>query len=188
MTDLLLGARVNWTPQWSSSAELQYNPESGESTRSTLGLRYLPGPYRVLNAAYRVKQQTATEASRQLDLGWQWPLQGLFGQAPSGLPGRGLGPQQWYSVGRLNYSLPERKVVDLLAGFEYDAGCWIGRIVLERLQSNLSSSNQRIMFQLEFSDFTRIGSSPLQSLRNHVPRYQLLREEVNPPSRFERYE
>ena len=44
------------------------------------------------------------------------------------------------------------------------------------------------MFPLEFSDFTRIGSSPLQSLRNNVPRYQYLREEINPPSRFERYE
>ena len=188
LTDLLLGARVNWSPQWSSSAELQYNPESGESTRSTLGLRYLPGPYRVLNAAYRVKQQAATDASRQLDLGWQWPLQGLFGSAPAGVAGRGLGPQQWYSVGRINYSLPESRVVDLLAGFEYDAGCWIGRIAIERLQNSTTASNQRIMFQLEFSDFTRIGSSPLQSLRNNVPRYQLLREEINPPSRFERYE
>lgn len=188
LTDLLLGARVNWTPQWSSSVEVQYNPESGESTRSTLGLRYLPGPYRVLNAAYRVKRQDATEDSRQLDLGWQWPLQGLFGTAPAGVAGRGLGPQQWYSVGRINYSLPESRIVDLLAGFEYDAGCWIARVAVERLQNSTTTANQRIMFQLEFSDFTRIGSSPLQSLRNHVPRYQLLREEINPPSRFERYE
>jgi LPS-assembly protein len=188
LTDLLLGARVNWTPQWSSSVELQYNPESGESTRSTLGLRYLPGPYRVLNAAYRVKRQSVTEDSRQLDLGWQWPLQGLSGDAPAGVAGRGLGPQQWYSVGRINYSLPESRIVDLLAGFEYDAGCWIARVAFERLQNSTTSANQRIMFQLEFSDFTRIGSSPLQSLHNHVPRYQLLREEINPPSRFERYE
>ena len=187
MTDLLLGARVNWTPQWSSSAELQYNPDSGESTRNTLGLRYMPGPYRVLNAAYRVKQQ-ATQASRQLDLGWQWPLQSLFGQTPAGVAGRGLGPQQWYSVGRINYSLPDSRLVDLLAGFEYDAGCWIGRVVIERLQNSATAANQRVMFQIEFSDFTRLGSSPLRSLRNNVPRYQLLREEINPPSRFERYE
>ena len=101
--------------------------------------------------------------------------------------GPGLRPPQWYSVGRINYSLPESRVVDLLAGFEYDAGCWIGRIAIERLQNSTTASNQRIMFQLEFSDFTRIGSSPLQSLRNNA-RYQLLREEINPPSRFERYE
>jgi LPS-assembly protein len=188
MTDLLLGARVNWTPQWSSSAELQYNPDSGESSRSTLGLRYLPGPYRVLNTAYRVKQQAATPASRQLDLGWQWPLQSLFGQTPDGVAGRGLGPQQWYSVGRINYSLTDSRVVDMLAGLEYDAGCWIGRVVIERLQNSATAANQRVMFQIEFSDFTRLGSSPLRSLRNNVPRYQLLREEINPPSRFERYE
>jgi len=188
LTDLLLGGRVQWTPQWSANGTIQYNPDTGASTRSTLGMRYNPGYYRVLNAAYRINRST-TPDTRLLDVGWQWPLQDLFGKgAPAGSPGRGLGASQWYGVGRFNYSLPDSKIIDLLAGFEYDAGCWLSRVVVERLQSSTNSSNQRIMFQLEFSDFTRIGSSPLQSLRNNVPRYQLLREEINPPSRFERYE
>ena len=101
---------------------------------------------------------------------------------------RALGPQQWYGVGRVNYSFTDRRVIDLVAGFEYDAGCWIGRVVLERLQQSRTSANQRILFQLEFSGFSRLGSNPLQTLRTQVPRYQYLREDVNPPSRFERYE
>ena len=79
-------------------------------------------------------------------------------------------------------------MVDLIAGFEYDAGCWIGRVVLERLQRSTASSSQRVMFQLEFTGFTRIGSNPLQTLKNNVPKYMTLNEQVQTPSRFGRYE
>ena len=92
-------------------------------------------------------------------------------------------------MGRINYSVPDRKVVDLVAGFEYDGGCWIGRIVLERLQRSAATAAQRILFQLEFNGFSRLGSSPLQTLKDNVPRYQYLREEtLSPPSRFQNYD
>jgi LPS-assembly protein len=99
-----------------------------------------------------------------------------------------LGTGQWFSVGRVNYSVNDKKIVDLVAGLEYDGGCWVSRIVLERLQRSATSANQRLLLQLELVGFSRIGSNPLQTLKNNVPRYQYLREEVNPPSRFERYE
>jgi len=186
LSDVLLGARLQWDTRWQTDATVQFNPETRESTRTTLGARYMPGPFRVLNAAYRLQRNV----SEQVDVGWQWPLADLTGTpAPSqGLPGRGLGAGRWYSVGRINYSLPERKIVDLVAGFEYDAGCWIGRLVLERLQVGTSSANQRILFQLEFSGFSRLGSNPLQTLKANIPRYQYLREEINPPSRFQQYD
>jgi hypothetical protein len=47
-------------------------------------------------------------------------------------------------VGRLNYSLQDRKLVDTVVGFEYDSCCWIGRVVLERLQSSTITPTQRI--------------------------------------------
>ncbi|HEX5804969.1 MAG TPA: LPS assembly protein LptD [Macromonas sp.] len=190
LSDLLVGGRVQLSDKWSMNGSLQFNTESNQSVRTTLGARYTPSNYRVLSTTYRLKGSTPTQQeSEQLDLAWQWPLSDLFGpSAPDIGPGRGLGPGHWYSVGRLNYSMPDRKIVDMIAGFEYDAGCWIGRIVLERLQQSSTSANQRILFQLEFSDFSRIGSSPLQTLKDNVPRYQFLREEITPPSRFERYE
>lgn len=187
-SDILLGATVNWTPEWSLGGTWQYNPARRTSVRTLLSARYRPGPYRVFSLAYR-NNETTTARSRQLDLGWQWPLAALTGDgAPAAVPGRALGPQQWYGVGRLNYSFTDRRIVDLVAGFEYDAGCWIGRVVLERLQQSSTRANQRILFQLEFSGFSRLGSNPLQTLRTQVPRYQYLREDIDPPSRFERYE
>jgi LPS-assembly protein len=71
---------------------------------------------------------------------------------------------------------------------EYDACCWLGRVALERLQTSSTSATSRIMFQLEFVGFTRLGVNPLQTLKANIPGYQLLREPVSPPSRFSNYD
>jgi LPS-assembly protein len=185
LSDVLFGASVNWAPQWSTDATVQYNPKTGRSIRSTIGARYSPGNYRVISAAYRLQRGS----SEQIDVGWQWPLNDLWGDKGQNLgPGMGEGEGRWYSVGRLNYSLQDRKLVDAVVGLEYDAGCWLGRVVVERLQSSTSSSNKRILFQLEFVGFTRLGSNALQSLRENIPRYQYLREKVSTPSRFSNYD
>ena len=185
-SDVLLAARVQWTPQWLVDTNFQYNPTIKDSVRTTLLTRYMPGPYKVLSAAYRLQRGS----SEQFDVGWQWPLSLPWSDTTDRVvPGQALGPGRWYSVGRINYSVPDRKVVDLVAGFEYDGGCWIGRIVLERLQRSAATAAQRILFQLEFNGFSRLGSSPLQTLKDNVPRYQYLREEtLSPPSRFQNYD
>ena len=185
LSDILLGATVNWSPQWSVDSTVQFNPKDKRSERSTIGARYSPGDYRVVSAAYRYQRA----ASEQLDVAWQWPLNDLWGDRGQELgAGRGQGDGRWYSVGRLNYSLVDRKLVDTVVGLEYDAGCWLGRIVLERLQTGLTSANQRIMFQLEFVGFSRLGSNPLKSLKDNIPRYQFLREQTSSPSRFSNYD
>ena len=84
--------------------------------------------------------------------------------------------------------MTDRRLVEGLLGFEYDAGCWIGRVVLEKVNSSLTSSTKRIMFQLELVGLSRLGSSPLRSLRNSIPHYQQLRTDTPVPSRFTDYE
>ena len=184
-SDILLGATVNWNPRWTFDATVQFNPRTEQSTRSTVGARYSPGDYRVVSAAYRFQR----DASEQFDIGWQWPLNDLWGDKGKDLgAGQGQGEGRWYSVGRLNYSLLDRKLVDAVVGFEYDAGCWLGRIVLEQLQTGTASATQRIMFQLEFVGFARIGANPLKTLKDNIPRYQYLREQITAPSRFSQYD
>jgi LPS-assembly protein len=123
-------------------------------------------------------------------VGWQWPINDLWGDKGTDLgPGRGQGPNRWYSVGRLNYSMYDKRLVDTIIGFEYDACCWIGRVVVERLQSTTRSANARILFQVEFVGFSRLGSSVLQPLRQNIPRYQFLRDPAaEQPSRFSNYD
>jgi LPS-assembly protein len=188
LSDILLGTSLNWVPQWGTDITLQYNPKTGKSERATVAARWNPAPYHVFSAAYRLQREQPVENAEQLDLGWQWPLNDLWRNRGNYVAGRGGGEGRWYSVGRLNMSLKDRRVVDSIVGLEYDGGCWIGRIVLERLQSGTSTSNKRILFQLEFVGLSRIGSSALQTLRDNIPRYQFLREQTTVPSRFSNYE
>ncbi|WP_240933260.1 LPS-assembly protein LptD [Diaphorobacter sp. HDW4B] len=190
LSDILFGAGINWTPQWAFDSVVQYNPKTSRSTRSTVSARYSPGKYRTVSAAYRLQKVTdsITEASEQLDLGWQWPLNDLWGdRVEKRTPG---GPGRWYTVGRLNYSMKDSRFVDTLVGLEYESCCWVGRVVLERLQNSLKTSNTRLMFQVEFLGFSRLslGSNPLQSLQRYVPRYQMLNQGVESPSRFSQYD
>jgi LPS-assembly protein len=185
LSDILFGASVNWTPKWSVDATVQYNPKTSRSIRETIGARYSPANYRVISAAYRLQRGQ----SEQIDVGWQWPINDLWGDKGQNLgPGRGEGEGRWYSVGRLNFSLFDGRLVDGVVGLEYDAGCWLGRIVVERLQSSTTTANKRILFQLEFVGFTRLGSNALQTLKENIPRYQFLREQVTVPSRFSNYD
>jgi LPS-assembly protein len=185
LSDVLLGATVNWSPKWTLDASAQYNPKLGQSERTTIGARYNPSNYRVVSAAFRRQRGL----SQQIDVGWQWPINDLWGDKGLDLgPGQGQGPGRWYSVGRLNYSVPDKRLVEALVGVEYDGCCWIGRVVLQRSQSGVRESNTKILFQLEFVGFSRIGNNPLTSLRNSIPRYQNLREQVITPSRFTTYD
>ena len=187
LSDMLFGAGINWTPQWNFDSTVQYNPKTRDSIRSTVSARYSPSNYHTVSAAYRFQRDT----SEQVDIGWQWPLNDLWGDKGKDLgAGRGQGGGRWYSVGRLNYSLQDRKLVDTVVGLEYDGCCWIGRVVLERLQSSVTTSNTRLLFQIEFVGFSRLslGSSPLDTFKKNVPRYQNLRDQVTAPSRFSNYD
>jgi LPS-assembly protein len=184
-SDVLVGTTLNFDPRWTFDSTVQFNTDTGRSIRSTIGGRYSPGNYRVVSAAYRLQRGS----SEQLDVGWQWPVNDLWGDRGQDLgAGRGQGEGRWYSVGRINFSLREGKLVDSIVGLEYDAGCWLGRVVLEHLQTGATSSNRRIMFQLEFVGFSRLGANPLQTLKQNIPRYQFLRETSTSPGRFSNYE
>ena len=194
-SDLLLGANMRWDDRWSVDSLVQLNPQTSTVSRTTLQTRYNPGPYRLVNLAYRVNRNVsaATTASEMVDVGWQWPMSSFtWGDKPDDSSvlkgGQGLGADRWYTVGRMNFSVTDHKLVDTLIGFEYDAGCWLGRVVLERLQSTVTTSSARLLFQLEFVGLARVGSSPLQSLKNNIQRYQYLRDDKATTSRFLQYE
>ncbi len=185
ISDVLFGTSINWTPQWAVDSTVQYNPKLKLSERSSFGARYNPSHYRVISAAIRRQRGISSSA----DIGWQWPINDLWGDRGQDLgPGRGLGDGRLYGVGRLNYSFQDKKLVDAIVGLEYDGCCWIGRVVLQRSQNTTVAAVTRILFQLELVGFSRLGVNPLQLLKTNIPRYQFLRDQVAPPSRFTNYD
>ena len=178
LSDLLLLGSVHLNPRWWLDGAMEYNPNVGRTVRSVTSLRYSPGPLRTLNATYRL----ARGQSEQAELGWQWPLAGAAsGPAAEGAVRRAVGASSctgaWYSVGRVLYSMQDRRITDSLIGFEYDAGCWIGRVVVERRSTGRSEANTRWLFQLELVGLGRLGNNPLSILRDNIPGYRLLRDD-----------
>jgi LPS-assembly protein len=174
-SDVLVLGSTSLVRNWTFDAAAQYNPDLRRIGRSFAGFRYSPGAFRTVGLAYRLSRGL----SEQFELAWQWPVYGPTPgpEAASRTPGAGKCKGTLYAVGRVNYSTRDRRLTDSIAGFEYDAGCWIGRIVAERLSTGRDEATTRLLVQLELVGLSRLGSNPLKVLKDNVPGYQLLREE-----------
>lgn len=175
LSDLLLLGSTSLVPKWTFDAALQYSPDLQRSVRSIIGARYSPAPFRTVSATYRLTRGL----TEQIEMGWQWPL---YGPGPGARSTHSGCAGTWYSVGRVNYSTKDSRITDAVLGFEYDAGCWIGRFVAERLSTGRSEATTRVMLQLELVGLSRLGSNPLQVLKDNIPGYRLLRGERNSAS------
>jgi len=186
-SDVIAFGSTSLVPRWVFDVGAQFNPDSHRIQRSLAGMRYSPGPYRTVGLTYRLNRGL----SEQTELGWQWPVYGRVRgegeRVTSGTSSSGCGGTL-YTVGHVNYSMRDSRITDALAGFEYDAGCWIGRVVIERLSTGRSEATTRLLMQLELVGLSRIGSNPLRVLKDNVPGYQLLRDERTSTSPFTPYD
>lgn len=157
-SDILAAVAGRVTADWSVDAALQYNPQLARAERYSASARYAPEIAKMVSASYRFNR----EALRQIDIAGQWPL----------APG-------WYAVGRYNYSLLEGRLLEGIAGLEYNAGCWVFRAVFQRLQAATQTTSTALMFQLEFNGFGGIRSGDVvEFLKRQVPGYAV----TNPAS------
>ena len=191
VSDLLIAGSTTLVPRWTLAGSAQYDPDQRELARLIVGARYSPGPFRTVNMAYRQTRNPAPDPlsgqqSEQVEMGWQWPV---FGPTPlepgpaRAAEGGGASCQgSLYTVGRVNYSLKESRVTDGVLGLEYDSGCWIGRVVFERVSTGVSEATTRLMLQLELVGLSRLGSNPLQVLKDNIPGYRLLRDTKSVPA------
>ena len=187
-SDILFDGSIQWSPRWSTEASLDYDQRANTVVSGRVGMRYAPRPYRVVTA--NLSRQTG--GNQQVDAGWQWPLNDLWGDRGQDKgPGRGEGPGRWYSVGRMFYSLTDRRVTDAMLGLEYDACCWIARVAFRRQQTQTAPvrMNNSVMLQLELNGLTRVGMGATQLFRDNVPGYTPLRQpQLSQPSRFGQYD
>ena len=170
-SDLLLIAGAHLSEQWWADGTLDYNPQTGQSERAVYRARYSPGPFRTVSVAYRL----ARGQSEQAEVAWQWPLWGAT--TAKGTPRRSGGSGcagAWYSAGRMQYSLMDRRMTDSVFAVEYDAGCWVMRVGVERLSTGTTENNTRLMVQLELVGLSELGSNALHVLKDNIPGYRQL--------------
>ena len=67
-------------------------------------------------------------------------------------------------MGRVDYSVRDSRISGALLGVEYDSGCWIARMVVQRQSTGASAATNRLMLQLELVGLSRLGPNPLRVL------------------------
>jgi len=149
-SDVLVAMTGKITPNWVTDIGVQYSGNAGRMERSNVALRYRPGIGKVMNFGYRFTRDTL----EQVDLSSQWP----FGR-------------HWNGLARWNYTLRDKRLLEGLAGIEYNAGCWAARFVMHRFVSATQEYINAMFFQLELNGVSRIGSNPLELLRQSVTGY-----------------
>jgi LPS-assembly protein len=150
-SDLLASVGGRLFRYWAFDSTLQYNRHDQRAERYTASVRYNPEVAKVVNASYRFSRSTI----RQIDLSTQWPI-----------------AAGWYGVGRYNYSFLDKRLLEGLAGVEYNAGCWVFRAVVQRVQAAAQVAATGFFLQLEFNGVGQIGTDDAVALLSrNVPGY-----------------
>ncbi len=162
-SDLLAAISGTVAPYWTAEGGWQYNTDQSQTKKLNMGVRYQPQPGKLLNFSYRYTIDTL----KQTDISGQWPLS-----------------SRWTAVGRWNFSILDRRTLEALGGFEYNADCWVFRAVAHRFATATQETSTAIFLQLELNGVSRIGSNPLDTLARNISGY--VRRDPQ-PSRVEDY-
>lgn len=168
---VLFTASGRLSPAWSADAGLEYDFNRLTTERLNGSLRYQPAPGRVINLSYRYIREQVDPTGifsqlKQFDISAQWPIYG-----------------NWNVVGRYNYSLVDGKVLEAVAGIEYNGGCWVVRVVGQKLTTTTQQTTNSIFVQLELNGLARVGTNPLEVLRRGVGGYTPVNEPGLAPRR-----
>ena len=154
-SDVLAAVTGQITKHWFTDLGMQYSTSQNRVERGNSVLRYQPDFGKVVNFGYRFTRDTL----EQVDLSTQWPIGG-----------------RWTGLARYNYTLRDKRLLEALLGVEYNAGCWAARFVMHRFVSATQEYVNAMFFQLELNGISRIGSSPLELLRQNITGYEKTNE------------
>ncbi|MDC8759485.1 LPS-assembly protein LptD [Janthinobacterium fluminis] len=155
-SDMLLAAAGRISETWGFDSALQYNASDRRMISGNYSLQWQPGPKKVLN----VGQRNYRGSFKNTEVSAQWPLS-----------------SRWYGVGRINYSVLDKRIIESLVGLEYKRDCWVFRMGAQRFVTTAKSVSTPIFFQLELiglSSNLGFGSNALEVLSTKIPGYQRL--------------
>ena len=155
-SDLLLAASATLSPKLSTEAALQYGQSQNQVNNAYASIQWKPDYKQVFNASYRYMRGTTDVVGlNQFNLSGQWPI-----------------ADRWHAVGLISYSVPENQIIQGLLGLEYNADCWVFRVVGQRLTTATSSSGSSFYVQLQLNGLSKIGTGAVEALRRTIPGYQ----------------
>lgn len=157
-----------FTPNWYADSNWHWSQNDETTKRFDLGVHYNPEAGKVLSARFKYGLNEEIyngfySTLKHLDLAAQWPIKNNL-----------------YAVGRFNYSISPRTVLEQTLGLEYrnPCGCWSASFVAQRYVTGLNTHKNAFFFTLQLKDLSNIGNDPFEKLRLGIPSY-IKTNEVN---------
>lgn len=185
-SDYLFGAQAALTDDFTVRLDAQVNPETRNRNRMSANVHWSPKRLATIAASYRYErdprafdnpryQYESPEdnlTQEQVSLTTQWPL-----------------TQKVYALGRVDYSLQDKRSTQTILGLEYKGDCcWTGRFVVQRYAVSAQKSNSAVFFQLELTGLGSLGTDPMSLLRERIVGYEPISSPIPEKTTFERYE
>ncbi|WP_435594076.1 LPS-assembly protein LptD [Proluteimonas luteida] len=137
--------------RWTIGASYQWDPKTRQEDLASLRTRYLIGDEGIANFAYRRRGDQIEQA----DLSFLYPV------SPS-----------WSLIGRYYHSFTDNRMLEGIAGVQWDSCCLAARVVARRyLRSRQGEMNNAIMFELELKGLGAAGPDTESRLRRAILGY-----------------
>ena len=142
-SDYIAELSMDLAKNWNMDLGYQWDTEDSATALTEARLQYQPGPFQVINLAYRYRRNDI----EQTDISFAWPVS-----------------ERWNLVGRHNYSIDDSTNLDSFLGIEYETCCWgvrlVGRSFVTSREGDRDSS---IAIQFILKGLTELGD-PADSL------------------------
>ncbi len=148
------------TDHLSFSSGVQWNPDANDITRGQVEFRYRNQPEQIINLGYRYRRDNPDRPATiiQSDISMRWPIY-----------------DNWFGVGRWQYSLRNNLTPESFIGLEKESCCWRFRVIWRRFKEDNDSSDndtdQGVFVQLELKGLSDFGDKVDEFLEENLRGY-----------------
>ncbi len=149
-SDILLGVGGGAGKTLYFDSLIDYDPNQSRTQQYSWTMRYRPEPGKTLNLGY----QFQSNVTQQVDFSEQWPIS-----------------QRWGTVAKMNYSFLDKRIVNSIAGVEYNEACWTLRFVAQYTTTATLQATTGLFLVLDLNNFMQAGVDPTATLKQYIPGY-----------------
>ncbi len=150
-SDIIAELQTEITRHWSGGLNLQWNPNDGNTQRSSAQISYRSEPGKLINFGHRFLQ----DDGEFLNASFAWPVS-----------------DRWRLASGWKYSLDDSTSIEVVVGLEYDSCCWAFRTAARRfITDDGDDTTTNYFFQLVLKGLAPVGQNVTEVLREAIGGY-----------------
>lgn len=151
-SDLVAELQTEVSRRWGGSLNMQWDPATGATQRSSAKIKYNNGPGKQVNFGHRYLLGDGEFAH----LSFTWPL-----------------GDRWKLASGWNYSMDDNKGIETVLGIEYESCCWAFRTAARRyITDDGENSTDAYFFQLVLKGLAPVGQNVTEVLSEAIGGYR----------------